>query len=188
MYNHSDCKWNQISSDDIFFSDDDVPKQLKNKMYMMRKFTRYMIERNTKKSQLVTGILWRGVRRQDETFVRFQMMLLLGDGKNEREILPHWYSREELNELEDDKMKAKILEADIKVWMFFDNTATDVSKTRHCSNQDDPRDDEKDGADEAHGPINGAKRNFQSSGDPVRDAAVKAQTAVLMAQLPPANP
>jgi peptidoglycan/xylan/chitin deacetylase (PgdA/CDA1 family) len=139
LYMHPDHKWNQQSSNDIFFDDTDVPKELKQKMYLMRKCERHMINRNTKELQPVTAMLWRGVRRHNETFDRFQMILFLKDGKDGNEILSHWYSRPELNELAENKLKAKIQAGDIQEWMLFDNTATDMLGTSCQGSQHESR-------------------------------------------------
>jgi len=178
---YPDRIWNQKSSTDVFFYDKDVPQNLKKKMYLMQKCTRHMIDRKTNKSQLVSAMLWRGVRRHEESFLRFQMLLFLEDGKDGREMLQHWFTSEELNSLEDKNMKAKILEDDIKEWMFFDNTATDVSGTQPISGTQ--HDDDEEVIVEDIVPMVGANRNVLSSGDAACDAEVAAKTAALMDQL-----
>jgi len=181
LYMHPDRVWNKKSSTDVFFRDEDVPQNLKKRMYLMQKFKRHMIKRDTKQSELVNAMLWRGVRRHDESFLRFQMFLFIEDGKDGKEMLPHWFTSEELNSLEDEIMKAKIVKDDIKAWMFFDNTATDVSGTQPISGTQ--HDDDEEVIVEDIMPIVGPSRNVLSSGDAACDAEVAAKTAALMDQL-----
>jgi len=122
MYDHPDMVWNQGGSENIFFSEDQVPHELKVMMNLMQAFDVYMTCQD--KVVQVRAILTMGMRRPSEQFDRFQMYLL--DGK--REKLTHWYSNNEIEQLNLINMNSLLKTGQIQPWMQCNN---DVTKSVH---------------------------------------------------------
>jgi len=111
MYDHPDMAWNQGGSHDIFFSEDQVPDELKVMMNLMQAFDVYMTCQD--KVVQVRAILTTGMRRPNEQFDRFQMCLL--GGKCEK--LTHWYSNNEIEQLNLSNMNSLLKTGQIQPWM-----------------------------------------------------------------------
>ena len=110
MYDHPDMAWNQGGSHDIFFSEDQVPDELKVMMNLMQAFDVYMTCQD--KVVQVRAILTMGMRRPSEQFDRFQMYLM-----GRRENLTHWYSKNEIEQLNLSNMNSLLKTGQIQPWM-----------------------------------------------------------------------
>jgi len=111
-------KWNRSGEEDIYFDNDDVPEDLKGMMGCKAPFTTCMICRGSVLK--VNAVRMKGVRRKDENFDRFQMYLLHDHGV---EIHSHWYSNEELEELNSHNLNHKLQAGLVQSWMQCDNSA-----------------------------------------------------------------
>jgi len=113
MYDHPDMIWNQGGSQDILFTDEQVPEELKVMMHLNQPFNVFMSCQDVVVN--VRAFLMMGMRRPYEKLDRFQMCLLHGNEMDE--TLSHWFSNNEIEQLNLINMNSLLKTGHIQPWM-----------------------------------------------------------------------